>query len=72
MLTQVNARNRGIADKRLILSGVKGELFIAQRSTFILQKSFPLGEDLGEAPHSSFIVHLSTKPSTQWNLSLPQ
>ena len=37
MLTQVNARNRGIADKRLILSGVKGELFHrsnAQRSSY--------------------------------------
>ena len=50
MLTQINAWTRGLVDSwtseqvtSLDLS--TGELFIAQRSSLILQKSFPLGED---------------------------
>ena len=70
MLTQINAWTRGHVDKRLILSGAKGELFSslnAQRSSY---KSPSLSFDKlrtrrgGFRRGSSFIVHLSTKPST--------
>ena len=62
MLTQVNARNRGIAESRkseqvTSLDLSTGELFHRSTLNVHLTKVLPFRGGLGEAHRSSFIVH---------------